>query len=70
MRNDEQKRLLAASGAALALLLLLAAPSVLASDDPPDLTAETAMKSETDDGIDDEEAEQAKARIRKSTDLP
>ena len=62
MRNDEQKRLLAAGGVALALVLLLAAPPVLAADDPPELTAETAMIKETDDGVDGEEAEQPKPK--------
>ena len=63
MKNDEQKRLLAVGGVALALLLLLAAPSVVAADDPPELTEETvAMESETDDGVDAEEAAEAKPR--------
>ncbi len=63
MRNDEHKWPLAAGGVTLALLLLLAAPCTVAAADPQELTAETGMKSETNDDIDAEEAEQLKPRM-------
>jgi len=63
MRNGRYMRILAIGGVAAALLLLLVAPSVVADDDPPKLAGETAMKSETQDGIDEEQAATAKPRF-------